>query len=518
MNEHDDSDVTPTPPWRRTGPAPSFPVPTIPGVSALLILAVTLGLPLFIWFFCRIEPGPDQIAILIRKTGKSLPSGEIVATSPDTKGIQLAVLPPGRYFRNPYSWSWSYAPITDIPAGKVGVRTRLFGADLPPGRILADNGSKGIEEAVLQPGKHLINPFAYKVQQYDAVTIRPGCVGVVTRLVGRDVLTSDLPAANRNTLLMAGDDLKGVVPETLDPGTYYLNPFRVNVVEVNLQSQRFEMGADDPINFLTQDGFSVHVDGTLEFSLQREMAALLAHRVGDMNDILQKIVLPRARGFIRTEGSKHPSTDFIAGETRQNFQNRLAEHLKNNCESWGVLIKSVLIRNIQPPDDIASVIREREVAVQTALKFDQQIAEARSQAELARQQMLAEQNRAKVEAETAQLRAVILAQQNLAVQETAAQRELEVARIDNEAATFQAQARISKATAERDVIKMTNEAEAAVMRNQAAAFGTGAEFGRYTLLRKLAPRIQSVLAGDQPDGLGAMFRPDAAAAEKGGRP
>ena len=79
------------------------------------------------------------------------------------------------------------------------------------------------------------------------------------------------------------------------------------------------------------------------------------------------------------------------------------------------------------------------------------------------------------------------------------------------------QARISKATAERDVIKLNNEAEAAVMRNQAAAFGSGTEFGRYTLLRRLAPRIQSVLAGDQPDGLGAMFRP-AAAAAKGGQP
>ena len=88
------------------------------GAWGLLALLILVGIPAFVWFFCRIEPGPGEIAILIRKTGKDLPSGQILALEPGQKGIQLEVLPEGRYFRNPYTWGWEIAGITDIPAGQ----------------------------------------------------------------------------------------------------------------------------------------------------------------------------------------------------------------------------------------------------------------------------------------------------------------------------------------------------------------------------------------------------------------
>jgi regulator of protease activity HflC (stomatin/prohibitin superfamily) len=304
----------------------------------------------------------------------------------------------------------------------------------------------------------------------------------------------------------------------LDPGTYYLNPYLVNVVEVNLQSQRFELSGEDAISFLTMDGFTVNVEGTIEFSINRDSAALITHRIGDMEDVLKKIILPRARGFSRIEGSKQPAINFIVGETRQQFQDNLELHLREKCEDWGVSIKSVLARNILPPDQIASVIREREVAVQNARKFEQQIEQAKSKAELVRQEMLALQNKEKVEQDTARIRAVIKAQQDLAVQVTAAERELEVARLEKDAATFQAEAQVSQATGDRDVIKLDNEARAAVLSSQVAAFEGGLNFARYTLYQKVGPRIGSILTSDQADGLGGLFQPLLPAPGKGGQP
>lgn len=80
----------------------------------------------------------------------------------------------------------------------------------------------------------------------------------------------------------------------------------MNVVEVNLQSQRFELGGDDAINFLTMDGFEVVVEGTIEFAIERAKAAYLTHRVGDLDDVLKKVILPRARGFSRLEAASTP--------------------------------------------------------------------------------------------------------------------------------------------------------------------------------------------------------------------
>jgi regulator of protease activity HflC (stomatin/prohibitin superfamily) len=473
------------------------------GLFALIVL---LAIPVFVWFFCRIEPGPDQIAILTAKTGEDLTSGQIIALQPDRKGIQLEVLPEGRYFRNPYHWGWQIARITDIPAGKLGVRTRLYGDDLPPGQIIASEGTRGIVGAVLRPGKYRINPYAYGVELFDAISIRPGSVGVVTSLVGADVLNDDLPPEERNGFL-AENGMKGVVARVLDPGTYYLNPYVVNVVEVSLRSQRFQMSGEDAITFLTLDGFTVRVEGTIEFNIQREQAALLTHRVGDMDDVLKKIILPRARGFSRIEGSKHPAINFIVGETRQQFQDNLEAHLREKTEDWGVAIRSVLIRNIQPPDEIASVIREREVAVQNARKFEQQIEQARSKAELVRQEMLAQRSKEKVEAETARIRAVIAAEQELAVQVTAAKRSREVVRLTNDAATFQAEAILAKAQAERDVIRLDNEARARVLHTEVQAFGSGMNLARYGLYTKLGPRIESILSSDDEHSLGAIFWP-----------
>ncbi len=170
-------------------------------------------------------------------------------------------------------------------------------------------------------------------------------------------------------------------------------------------------------------------------------------------------------------------------------------------------MRSVLIRNIAPPDEIASIIRDREVAVQTAKKFEQQSEQARSQAELTRQEMLAQQNKAKVESDTVKIRAVIRAQQEQSVLLTAANRELEVARIENDAAKAQAEAVMLKANAEKEVIKLRNEAEASVFASQVKAYGSGMMFARHAFYERVGPQIQTILSGDGEDSLGGLFLP-----------
>ncbi len=484
-------------------------IPTLPKLPKLpflplLIVTALLATSTFIWFFCRIEPEAGQIAVLIRKTGQDLKPGQVIALEEGQKGIQLEVLSEGRYFKNPYTWSWKIHRILDVPAGKLGVMTRLYGEELPPGKIIAENNQRGIMQEILRPGKYRINPYAYHVALFDAININPGHVGVVTAMTGQDVLNNELPQDERNTFMVT-KGLKGVSGQLLDPGTHYLNPYMYNIVEVNTQSQRFEMSGNDVINFLTMDGFSVSVEGTIEFGIEREEAAFLTHRVGDMDDIIKKLILPRARGFSRIEGSKHPAVNFIVGETRQKFQSDLESHLRAKSKGWGIDIKSVLVRKIIVPDEIASINRDRELAVQDAAKYEQQIIQAKSKAELTKQEMLAVQSKEKVEADTKRIRAVIDAQQDQSVRLIAAQKELEVAKLEYDAALFQAEAIILTADGQKDAIKAQNEAEAFVLKNRVSSFGGGNNFARYTLYEKVGPQVLSVLSSDSKDGLGGIF-------------
>ncbi|MDD4101271.1 MAG: SPFH domain-containing protein [Kiritimatiellae bacterium] len=497
-------DISPFPPplnnrSRRAARAPRVPRLPLSPLSAapfILLLVLLLG-PVWIWFWWRIEPGNGKIAVMIKKTGKNLPVDSIIADTPEYKGIQLDVLPEGRFFRNPYTWDRKIIKATDVPAGKFGVLVRKFGKNLPGGKIIApDEHHKGIVREVLGTGKHRINPYAYDVHLFEDIKIAPGHVGVVTLLEGADILSGASKVAGAEKGFLAAPGAKGVQAEILKEGTHRLNPFIYAISIINIQSQRFEFSGDDSIMFLTLDGFTVTVEGTLEFNLDVGKVALLTHEVGDMDDIRQKLILPSARGFFRIEGSKKNATDFIVGESRQAFQDSLETFLKKTCEPWGISLNSVLIRDILVPQEIAGIIRDRELAVQESRKFEQQIVQAKSQAELEKQKALADQNRLKVVAETDRIRHKITAEQGKVEKTIAAKTELDVARVALDSARADAEALLKLAEAERKVVEAGNKATADVLKQQAAVYSDESDYVRAKLYEKIAPNIQSVLASD----------------------
>ena len=68
--------------WQRVV-KPSLP-PNLGRLGGVgLGIGLLLLLPLFVWFYCRIEPGPGEIAVLIHKTGDDLPSGAMVLVQSD---------------------------------------------------------------------------------------------------------------------------------------------------------------------------------------------------------------------------------------------------------------------------------------------------------------------------------------------------------------------------------------------------------------------------------------------------
>ena len=523
--EFDSPPPPPVPPRRaargRTAARPAADVGgwmILLGVLAFLVVC-------WVWFFWRVEPGNGEIAVLIKKTGRNLPPGEIIAPSPEYKGIQLDVKPEGRFFYNPYTWSWKIIRATDIPAGKFGVLARKYGQDLPGGQIIApDELHKGIVRDVLGTGRHRVNPYAYEVRIFDDIKIAPGHVGVVVSLFGDDILYSGSSAGTNTTArakdkgFLAAAGAKGVRREVLKEGTHRLNPYLYAVSIVNIQSQRFEFSGADAIMFLTLDGFPVTVEGTLEFNLNVDKVALLTHEVGDMDDVKQKLIFPSAHGFFRIEGSKKLATDFIVGESRQAFQDSLESYLKAICEPWGISLNSVLIRDIIPPQEIAAIIRDRELAVQEAKRIEQQIVQAKSQAELEKQRALAEQKRLKVDADTERIRQTIGADQARVELVIAARTELEVAKVDLDAARKDAEARLKMAEAERLVVAAGNRAAADVLKTQLSVFRSDGDYVRSKLYEKVAPRIESVLTSDAQGTILGLPVGGAPAARGGGQP
>ena len=475
--------------------------------AALLAVAVVVAF-VSVWFFCRIEPPTGSCAVLTRLDGKDIPANDIIATSSDEKGIQLDPLSEGRYFRNPVYWHWEIVPLIQIKEGEVGVLVRQFGKEPPSGQFIVRNKEpngtmyRGVIDEPLRPGSYRINPYAYHVERRPAVKIEPGEVGVVTLRYGSD-------PKEPNTILVK-DGERGVQETPLRPGTYYLNPYiyRVDIVGVQSHKTEFE------INFLSKDGFRFPVKGAVEWAVDEAKAPEVFVKVGDEEDIVNKVILRSALSMSRIQGSKYSSADVISGTVRKAFQDEFSKHITSESAKKDILVKAALISEIEPPQKIAEPIREREIAIQTRAKYEREIERAISDAQVAQQKKMQDQRVRFVAAETTRTNEIQKATKEQQVQVIAAQRDLDVAGKDLETAENQAQAIVSTGQGDADVITYTRTAEANALRSIIAPFGSGEEYARYLYLKKIAPNINSILANS--DGpLGEPFR-DLSKSSRGG--
>ncbi len=101
-------------------------------LTTAVLLAFGLGLVITVYNECKIDVGTGKQAVLIRKEGLELEPDMELAPLPKTagayyKGVQSGgpnngVLTEGRYFYNPYLWTWEISPQFVVPGDKIGIR------------------------------------------------------------------------------------------------------------------------------------------------------------------------------------------------------------------------------------------------------------------------------------------------------------------------------------------------------------------------------------------------------------
>ena len=505
-------------------PSPALPLLFVAG--GVLVLAAILGAPLFYWTACRINVPTGYMAVLTRKTGKDIPNDAELAPDESHKGLQKRVLVEGRHFLNPWTWDWEVVPQVEIPQGKVGVRIRLYGDNPPPGEVIAwKENEKGIVPEVLQPARYPINAlvagqtrsrdnYAEIIELHDPVTVPAGFRGVLTNLAG------PLPA-DPNTLVLSPEDntRRGVVSQTLDAETYpeYSNPYLHRVDLVDCRSQRFNLSQDGDMGFPSKDGFWVVLDGIIEFRVMPEKAAEVYVVYNELDndqgstrideEIIKKVVLPNARAFCRLRGSDHSGREFISGDTRTQFQEDFQKELEKNCESQGIEIIQALITRINPPQQIAQPVRDRQIAVEKRKQFGRQLLQQESEKQLAIETEMNQRKQALVEAEKQVIQITTEAQQAQEIAVIEANKRLKVAELELQAATDLAAATLARGTAEAKVIEFQNEAEAAGWKKAVAAFaGDGDEYARWTMLKKLAPAFRNMMVNTNDSPIMEIFR------------
>ena len=492
------------------------------GVGAILFACVLLAV--FGWMvysMFRIDVGTGEMAVLIHKTGKDLNNDDEVAPAPEYKGVQREVLKEGRYFRNPYEWDWDVIPQTVIPDDKLGVLVSLTGEDLPYGEFLAqvdEQGNpvtKGILANVLNPGRYAINPYLFRIEyeQHEPVVVPAGYRGVVTNLAG--------PFANDPNVLLVEEGERGVQKTTLGEGRHYVNPYVTRISLVDCRSQRFNLAEKRDMGFPSKDGFWVSLDGRIEFKIDEAKASEVfvtfnEDHNGDAIDeeIIQKVIMPNARSFCRLRGSNKLGKEFM--ETRKQFQDDFETAMRSACEPLGIEIIQALITSLQPPQQIAEPVRQRELAKQEELMFQQEIKQQEQERLLAEKVELVQQRKSLITVEKDIVMAVTEAERLQEVAVTEANQDLEVAKIRLDAAKDKAEAIVARGKAEADVIRFQNEAEAAGWKQAVAAFaGNGSQYAQYVLFQKMAVAYRRIMVNTADSPIMKIFETFAVGSPRG---
>ncbi|HUW32874.1 MAG TPA: SPFH domain-containing protein [Planctomycetota bacterium] len=511
------------------------------------IAAIVFVVAVYFWSFCRIQVDKGEFVPLLHKTGKNLTNDMILAPDPEFSGPQLEILREGRHFRNPYYWSWP-KPIkaTVIDQAEVGILIRKYGKPLPLGDVIArDKDEKGILAEPLTPGRYYINLWAFDVEEVPMVKIEPGFMGVVTLKVG------DWPENPNEFVVKEGErgTQPQLLPPGTHP--QYSNRHVHMVTPIDVRSQKFEMRDEYGVTFLSKYGFGIKVEGVIEWAPDIEKLPELfvkyvddqdLKKSGGIDNIQRKLILPFARSYFRTIGGQHRAVDYIRGDTRIKVQNEVERRLRESCAAEGVLIRSFVIRATEPPPVIRQQYGRREISrreidqyekeIETQIgtiameggtpkldedgkpvldeggkpiieggtpKLDDNGEPIREGGRLAK--VIQERSKDR-EMQRGGIREMVATEvrageQYRAVEVTKAEKDLAVAEIMLEAAKDKAAQVREAGTAEAAVTVMKNQAEAEAVKAKVTAFETGDKYAEYQFIKKLSPGIHRILSNTE---------------------
>ena len=174
------------------------------------------------------------------------------------------------------------------------------------------------------------------------------------------VLASSLayvPAGNVGVLTLFGRVTDDVLPE----GTHIVSPLKRNVT-MSVRTQELQEQASVP----SQEGLLVTLDTSLLFRLDAEHAHIAYRTIGP--DYVNVVVVPNLRSAIRSVTAANSANALYTGQ-REIVAQKIGEELKRELEPRGVIIESVLLRDVQLPQMLRQAIEAKQQAEQEALRM-----------------------------------------------------------------------------------------------------------------------------------------------------
>ncbi|WP_133134969.1 prohibitin family protein [Legionella nautarum] len=149
----------------------------------------------------------------------------------------------------------------------------------------------------------------------------------------------------------------------LDPGIHFKNPF-TQVVKFDLRTQK----ADEEGVIPSKEMLNLTLKTSVNYHLNKSKIGDIYNSVGV--DYFNKLIEPHIRSSIRQITSNYNADQFFSGD-RYEIAANIQKSLVQELESRGVIIESIMLKEILPPESIRRAIENKQAQQQEAegMKF-----------------------------------------------------------------------------------------------------------------------------------------------------
>ena len=205
-------------------------------------------------------------------------------------------------------------------------------------------------------------------------------VGVLLVLMFGQRFVHSVPAGHVGVAILFGD----VQDESYPEGLHFVNPL-LSWKDLDARQDTFKISQ---LEMPTRDQLLSKVDLSIQWRLDAGRAAEIIRDTGDKDRLIQVHLHPKARSLVRALGTQiDRAEDLFKDEVRDKLAVQIETELTSYVADKGIVVDSVLLRNINLPPVLADAIgrkkeREQEVERQRAelervkLEQEQQVAQA----------------------------------------------------------------------------------------------------------------------------------------------
>ena len=246
-------------------------------------------------------------------------------------------------------------------------------------KFLEAGGKIGLQHDPLLYGAYNLNPFLVRVESVPMLVVEQGQVAVIKAYVG--LPTQDTSGADFKFGSLVRPGHMGIWQEALRTGKYPINPRIYDAKLVLTAILKLDWAKDvtgahgldarlEPIIAKSNEGFVFSIDLQVLIHVPDTKAPRVISMVGSMENLVNEVLQAAVGNLFRDRIGGMEAIAFI--QTRQKVQEEAYAYIQGKLAEYEIETRGVYIQDVIYPEQLVTVLTQREVAHQEVETFKMQ--------------------------------------------------------------------------------------------------------------------------------------------------